>query len=175
MKLSEVIAYCAGIERLIGEVYDSFAERWPQAPSGTLWRELAREERMHGALLDDAARMPAAERVDPTFNAHRLDGIRAFVRERLASASTTLDQALGAALDLEILELDNIYRRLFSLTADDSRMSSVFRTTLGQFGHHEARILDAIERISTDTELLARAAREREHLLRRAAEQGTAE
>lgn len=175
MKLSEVIEYCAGVERLIAEVYDSFAERWPDPPTGTLWRELAREERVHGALLDGAARMPAAHRVDPSFDRDRLDSMRSFVRERLPSGDTTLDQALGTALDLESLELDNVYRRLFSLTADDSRMSSVFRLALGQFGRHESRILETIERISTDARLVERAAREREHLLRHPVLQAAAE
>ncbi len=61
---------------------------------------------------------------------------------------TTLDQALDIALDLEELELDNIYRRLLALTSDDSRMSSAFRTALGQYSHHEERLLAAIEKHS---------------------------
>lgn len=175
MKLSEVISRSAGIERLIAEVYDSFAVRWPDAPTAALWHGLAQEERIHGSLLDDAACMPAAERSDPSFDPEALEALRRSVAGRMASDATTLDEALATALDLEGLELDNIYRRLFALTTDDSRMSSVFRSALGQFGQHEARILSAIEKYSSDPALLARAARERQELLRRATARGAAE
>jgi rubrerythrin len=175
MKLSEAITYCASIERLIGDVYDSFASRWPDPPIAGLWRGLAQEERIHGAMLDDAARMPAAERVDPSFDAAKLEALRQSVANRMASATTTLDQALTTALDLEGLELDNIYRRLFALTTDDSRMSSVFRSALSQFGQHETRILSAIESYSRDPILLARASRERQHLVLEPSGRGAAE
>ena len=166
MKLGEAIQHCAGLERLIAEVYDGYAARWPRHPVSTLWRELAREERIHGALLDDAARMPPGDREDPRLDANALLRIRESVVARMANEDLTLDRALGMALDLEELELDNVYRRLFALTTDDCRMSNTFRTTLGQLGQHEARILAAIEQHSTDPSLLARAAHQRERLLR---------
>jgi hypothetical protein len=173
MKLSAVITCCAGIERLIADVYDSFATRWPDGPLTAFWHRLAQEERLHGALLDDAARMPAAERMDPSFDAESLEALRRSVAGRMAAETTTLDQAFTTALDLEALELDNIYRRLFALTTDDSRMSSAFRSALSQFGQHEARILSAVEEHSRDRALLDRAARERQELLRRTTGSGT--
>jgi rubrerythrin len=175
MRLSEVITSCAGIERLIGEVYDSFAERWPDAPTTALWRGLAEEERAHGVLLEDIARMAAADRVDPSFDAGKLEALRQAVADRMASQTTTLDQALTTALDLEALELDTVYRRLLALTADDSSLSSVFRSALAQSGQHEARLLAAIESNSRDPVLLARASRVRQWLLRGSAGHGAAE
>jgi hypothetical protein len=166
MKLCEIIGHCAGIERSIAEIYASFAERWPQPPFGPLWRELANEELGHGALLDNAARLPAAERTDASVDAAKLEAIRERVVKRFPTLRTTLDEALETALDLEELELDNIYRRLLALTTDDSRMSSTFRTALGQCGHHEERLLAAIREHAQDPALLERAARARSHLLR---------
>ncbi len=166
MKLCEIIAHCAGIERTIAEIYASFAERWPQPPFGPLWRELANEEVGHGALLDNAARLPAAERNEQSIDAPKLEAIRESVLKRFPKRATTLDQALDTALDLEELELDNIYRRLLALTTDDSRMSSTFRTALGQYSHHEERLLAAIDAHAKDPALLERAAKARDRVLR---------
>jgi hypothetical protein len=167
MKLCEIIAHCAGIERTIAEVYASFAERWPQPPLGPLWRALANEELGHGVLLDNAARLPAASREESSIDARQLDAIRESVVKRCPKLGTTLDQALGTALDLEELELDNIYRRLLALTTDDSRMSSTFRSALGQYSHHEERLLAAIDEHAKDPALLERAAQARSRILRR--------
>ena len=169
MELCEIIGYCAGIERTIAEIYASFAERWPQQPFGPLWRELAHEELGHAALLDNAARLPAAQREEASVDAPKLEAIREKVVSRFPKRKTTLLQALDIALDLEELELDNIYRRLLALTTDDSRMSSAFRTALGQYSHHEERLLAAIEGHAKDPSLLARAAVARRGLLRHGA------
>jgi hypothetical protein len=99
----------------------------------------------------------------------QLEAIRAHVVSRLPRRETTLEQALDATLDLEELELDNIYRRLLALTTDDSRMSSTFRTALGQYSHHEERLLAAIEEHAKDPSLLHIAAEARKQLLRRGA------
>ena len=91
---------------------------------------------------------PGAKRKEPSIDARKLDAIREHVVMHFPKLETTLDQALDIALDLEELELDNIYRRLLALTSDDSRMSSGFRTALGQYSHHEERLLAAIEKHS---------------------------
>jgi hypothetical protein len=169
MQLREIIGHCAAIERIIAEIYASFAERWPQLPLGGLWRELANEELVHGALLDNAARLPTAKREEDSVDASQLKMIRERVVRRFPNLETTLDQAFHTALDLEELELDNIYRRLLALTTDDSRMSSTFRTALGQYSHHEERLLAAIEKHAKDPSLLQRAGEARKRLLRRGA------
>lgn len=167
MKLGEIVGHCAGIERTIAEIYASFAERWPQPPFGPLWQALANEELGHGALLDNVARLPAAAREEASIDAPQLDAIRESVAKRFPKRGTTLDQAFDTALDLEDLELDNIYRRLLALTTDDSRMSSTFRTALGQYSHHEERLLAAIDEHAKDPALLERAAQARSRMLRR--------
>jgi hypothetical protein len=169
MQLREIIGQCAAIERVIAEIYATFAERWPQLPLGGLWRELANEELVHGALLDNAARLPAAKRKEDSVDASQLQMIRERVVRRLPKLETTLDQAFQTALDLEELELDNIYRRLLAITTDDSRMSSTFRTALGQYSHHEERLLAAVEEHAKDASLLQRAAEARKRRLRRGA------
>jgi len=169
VQLREIIGHCAGIERTIAEIYASFAERWPQLPFGELWRELANEELVHGALLDNAARLPAAKQEEASIDASKLKTIRDRVVKRLPTLRTTLDQAFHTALDLEELELGNIYRRLLALTTDDSRMSSTFRTALGQYSHHEERLLAAIEEHGKDPSLLERAIQARKRLVRRGA------
>ncbi len=167
MRLCEIIGHCAGIERTISEIYASFAERWPQPPFGPLWRDLSNEELGHGTLLDSAALLPAAQREEASVDPPKLEAIRERVVSRFPKRATTLEQALDAALDLEELELDNIYRRLLALTSDDSRMSSTFRTALGQYSHHEERLLAAIEEHAKDPLLLVRAAETRKRLVRR--------
>jgi rubrerythrin len=169
MKLNEIIGHCSGIERTIADIYSSFAERWPQQPFGALWRDLANEELGHGTLLDSTALLPGADREEASIDAPKLEGIRARVVSRLPKRETTLEQALDIALDLEELELDNIYRRLLALTTDDSRMASTFRTALGQYSHHEERLLAAIEKHAKDPALLKRAAEARGRLLRHGA------
>jgi len=124
VQLREIIGHCAGIERTIAEIYASFAERWPQLPFGELWRELANEELVHGALLDNAACLPAAKQEEASIDASKLKTIRDRVVKRFPTLRTTLDQAFHTALDLEELELGNIYRRLLALTTDDSRSAN---------------------------------------------------
>jgi rubrerythrin len=169
MKLCEIIGHCSGIERIIAEIYSSFAERWPQQPFGPLWRDLTNEELGHGTLLDNAACLPAAQREEASVDAPTLEAIREKVVSRFPKRRTTLEQALDIALDLEELELDNIYRRLLAITTDDSRMSSAFRTALGQYSDHEKRLLAAIEEHAKDPPLLKRAAEARKRLLRHGA------
>jgi rubrerythrin len=169
MRLSEVISYCAGIERMIAEIYESFAERWPEPPIGALWHQLATEEIGHGMLLDNAARFPAANRDDPGLDAAKLTALRDAVAARFLSPEASLDDAFAAALDLEQLELDNVYRRLLALTGDDSRMSTAFRSTLGEVSGHESRLLLAIEKHAKDPKLVERAARDRRRMLQHGA------
>src|SRR5262249_24983862 len=104
MKLCEIIGRCAGIERTISEIYESFAERWPQPPFGPLWRDLSGEELGHGKLLDSAALLPAAQREEASVEGPKLEAIRAQVLSRLPKPETTLEQAFDIALDLEELE-----------------------------------------------------------------------
>jgi hypothetical protein len=167
MRLCEIVGHCAGIERTISEIYASFSARWPQPPFGPLWRDLSSEELGHGTLLHSAALLPAAQREEASVEAPKLEAIRAQVLSRLPKRETTLERAFDIALDLEELELDNIYRRLLALTTDDSRMSSTCRAALGQYSHHEERLLAAIEEHAKDPSLLVRAAQTRQRLLRR--------
>jgi hypothetical protein len=169
MQLRAIIAHCAAIERILAGIYASFAERWPQVPLGALWRELANEELVHGALLDNAARLPAARREEDSVDLSQLEKIRDRVVRRLPNLATTLDQAFQTALDLEELELENVYRRLLALTTDDSRMSSTFRTALGQYSRHQERLLAAVEQHAKDPSLIERAAESRKRILRRGA------
>jgi hypothetical protein len=82
---------------------------------------------------------------------------------RFLEPDTSLDGAFAAALDLEQLELDNVYRRLLALGSDDSRMATTF--ALGQVARHESALLSAIEKHASDPKLLERAACERRRML----------
>ena len=110
-----------------------------------------------------------AKQEEASIDASKLKTIRDRVVKRFPTLRTTLDQAFHTALDLEELELGNIYRRLLALTTDDSRMSSTFRTALGQYSHHEERLLAAIEEHGKDPSLLERAIQARKRLVRRGA------
>ncbi len=171
MRLSEAISYCAGIERTIAEIYQAFAERWPQPPVGNLWQQMATDEINHATLLENAARLPAAERDDPGLTTEKLVELRDAVCARLFAPEMSLDDAFAAALDLEQLELDNVYRRLLALSSDDSRMSTTFRAALGQVDRHESTLLSAVEKHASDPKLLERAARVRRRMLQHGAEQ----
>jgi rubrerythrin len=169
MRLSKAISYCAGIERMIAEIYEGFAERWPEPPIGTLWHQMATEEIGHAILLDDATRLPAADRDDPGLDATKLTALREAVAARFLTLEMSLDEAFAAALDLEELELENVYRRLLALTGDDLRMSTAFRSCLGQVGRHENALLSAIETHAQDPKLVERAARDRRRMLQHGA------
>ena len=170
MRLSEVISYCAGIERTIAEIYQGFAERWPAPPVGALWQRMATEEINHATILEHAACLPAAERDDPRLATATLLSLREAVCARFLTPQMSLDDAFATALDLEQLELDNVYRRLLALSSDDSRMSTKFRSALSQVGRHEDTLLSAIEKHASDPELLERAARDRRRMLQHGAE-----
>jgi rubrerythrin len=165
MRLSEAISYCAGIERTIAEIYQAFAERWPQPPIGALWQQMATEEIGHATLLEHAARLPAANRDDPGLDTAKFVALRDAVCARFPAPETSLDEAFATALDLEQLELDNVYRRLLALSSDDSRMSTTFRSALGQVDRHEITLLSAVEKHASDPKLLERAARDRRRIL----------
>jgi hypothetical protein len=166
MRLSEAISYCAGIERTIAEIYQAFAERWLAPPVGALWRQMATDEINHATLLEHAGRLPTAERDDPGLTIGKLVALREAVCARFPAPDMSLDDAFAAALDLEQLELDNVYRRLLGLTGDDSRMSTTFRAALGQVDRHESTLLSAVEKHASDPKLLERAALERRRMLR---------
>jgi hypothetical protein len=165
MNLSAIIQSCAGIERQIGEVYQKFATRWPGSSVGDFWEKLAAEEMAHGMLLDEAVRLPGGEREEASIDAAKLEEIRRWVSDHFPTDRVSLDQALALAMDLEGLELDNIYRRLFAITANDHRMSNAFRTILGQIGRHDVDIARMIASHSGNVRLLERAAQcERQEL-----------
>ena len=158
MKLAEVIAYSATIERLIAEVYASFAERWSQPPLGTVWRELATEERAHARMLDEVALLPETKRADPRADsAKKLQAIHDFVMTHYPLERLSLDEALAFALDLEDLEVEHIYRRLLAVTTGDYRISRTLRTAVAQDDQHVVRIAQAIRGCSNDRALQARA------------------
>jgi hypothetical protein len=157
MKISEIIQHCAGIERVISEVYRMFAMRWPEGRLGAFWNQLADEEFTHGRILDSVACLPAAERDDPSIDAAKLAAIRDFVEDRFPFEQLSLDQAFDLALDLEELELDNIYRRLLAVTSRDHRMAEACKRALGQVSRHEHKIGDMIATFSTDARLREKA------------------
>jgi len=169
MKLSEVIRCCANVERLIGEVYERYAEQFPEDPVGAMWHELSLDERAHEARLWEIARLPVAERDDASFNPEQLEALRNRALQYLNRDVTTLDGAFATAMDLESLELENIYRRLFALTTCDSRMSSALRAALGEVGRHDQKIISAIQHHSMNPELRAIAAREHQAMLKHGA------
>src|SRR5262249_34317910 len=153
------------------EIYQSFAKRWPDPPIGTLWQQMATEEISHATLLEHAARLPGAERDDPGLDTAKLVALRETVCTRFLASEASLDEAFAAALDLEQLELDNVYRRLLALSSDDSRMSATFRAALGQVDRHENTLLSAMETQASDPKLLERAAQVRRRMLQYSAAQ----
>ena len=167
MKISEAIRWCAAIERLVSEVYERFAESMPEPPLGDLWRDLAGDEKIHESRLDDIARFPLGDEEDAYFTRERFEALREKVLDYLRRDEHTADGALAAALELETLEIENVYQRLFALTTRDSRMSGTLRAALGEVGRHQLKIVSAIREHATDEALRARAERVHAELLRR--------
>jgi len=166
MKLSAIIQSCAGIERQIGEVYQKFATRWPGSSVGDFWEKLAAEEMAHAMLLDEAVRIAGGDREEASIDVAKLEEIRKWVDDHFPTDRVSLDQALALAMDLEELELDNIYRRLFAITTNDHRMSHVFRTIVGQITRHDVEIAKMIANHSGNVRLLERAAQSERQSLR---------
>jgi len=88
-------------------------------------------------------------------------GIRESVERRFPYGDLSLDGAFAIALELEDIELDNIYRRLLAMTASDHRMANAFKSAMGQVDQHEEKLLDMIEKASDDPILRKRAAERR--------------
>lgn len=166
MKLNEIVQRCVTIEQMLAELYRSFATRFSEPAVHRFWSELADEEVSHGIALGEVVRLPAAERDDGAIDARKIEAMHTLVEGCFGLAEPSLDQALDLALDLEDMELDNIYRRLHAITVDDRRMSHAFRTAMGAIGKHEQRILDMIEQCASDPQLRAKAAARRERMLR---------
>jgi rubrerythrin len=166
MKISEAIRWCAAIERLVSEVYERFAESMPEPPLGDLWRDLAGDEKIHESRLDEIARFPLGNEENAYFTRERFEALREKVLGHLRREEHTIDGTLAAALDLETLEIENVYQRLFALTTRDSRMAGTLRAALGEVGRHQQKIVAAIREHSKDAELRARAEQMHEQLLR---------
>jgi rubrerythrin len=166
MKISEIMRHCAAIERLVAEVYQTFALRWPDPPWGAFWQSLANEELGHGRILDEVAAVPLAGREEGSIDIPKLNAIRSDIEGRFPLGKLSLDEALSLALDLEECELDNIYRRLLAVTLEDSRLSHAVKVALGQVGRHEQSLLDKIEERSKNPLLLERAVKLRSRSLK---------
>ena len=166
MKISEAIRWCAAIERLVSEVYERFAESMPDAPLGALWRDLAGDEKIHESRLDEIARMPLGDEEDEYFTRERFEALRETVLGHLRGEEHTIDGALAAALELETLEIENVYQRLFALTTRDSRMAGTLRAALGEIGRHQQKIVSAIREHAKDAALRTRAERLHDQLVR---------
>jgi hypothetical protein len=161
MKISAIIQQCATIERMISEIYRSFAVRWGSGPIHEFWAHLADDEFAHGILLDSIASLPPADRDTPSITEAKIAGIRESVERCFPYGDLSLDGAFAIALELEDIELDNIYRRLLAMTASDHRMANACKSAMGQVDRHEEKLLDMIEKASDDPIVRKRAAERR--------------
>lgn len=170
MKLSEALRQCAEVEKRIGEFYDRFAGIWAQDEKiGPFWRGMADAERTHASVLEAAAEYAAGsdrrEPVDPSAIAH----IRGYVIGMTTlEHEVDLTEAFRLAVELEGLELDELYRSLIQLTGGDFLpVSATVKASLEEFGRHEEALFAMIEQHVDDARLLAEVRRRREDAARR--------
>ena len=175
MKISAIIQQCAAVERMISEIYRIFATRWPNGPIGEFWRNLADDEVGHGILLDSIGSLPAADREEASITEAKIAHIRELVERCFTRDEPSLDGAFEIALDVEDIELDNIYRRLLAMTVSDPHMANACKSAMGQVDRHVEKLLDMIEKASDDPILRQRAAERHRRVVRTAAEHSVAE
>lgn len=153
--LAETLRECAVLERQLAGIYEHFAGAWAEdAEASALWADLAREEYVHAKDFASVLRQhfgipsPAHPAEDP-------DPAGAF-RARILGP-LTLDGALEATLDLELLEADLTRRKLRELSEDaPGATGRAVRTLLEMLSVHE-RLLSAVDRLGTSPALREKA------------------
>jgi hypothetical protein len=160
MKLANALRQCAEVERTIAQIYQSFATKWPDSPLASFWRAFAAEEIRHGQLLEEAADGTPETR-EELIDAGRIAEIRGIVHGFLAVPPSSMDDALGTALDLESLEVEHIYRRMMAVVGDLPHVQGSVGKILREAAHHDEPLLDMIEDYAGDPALRIRVKEER--------------
>jgi len=126
MELETLLRRCGTLEQRAAALYRDWAAGARERPSFcNLWTALAREEEEHARSLRVALRSPAPSSRGCLDVTGWEDAIAA-VEERLIAAeglgeSSTSDQLLAAALELEMTELETMRRALVTLAGRPQR------------------------------------------------------
>jgi hypothetical protein len=111
----------AEVERLVSKIYFRFSHLFLAQPElRDFWWEMAREEEQHGcilqacrAVMENFADWP----LDPEINGDKAQELGLWLNGFLAqgTASLTVEDAFGIAVDIESSEIDAIYSKLTQL------------------------------------------------------------
>jgi rubrerythrin len=164
MKILAVLDRCIAIERGAGEVYDTLAARCTEdSELRDFWLRMAHDERTHALALETVRTRAALEDSEhPTLadgfeeDLLGLEELVANARKGAAQADTQED-AFAIALELELSEIDTIYKALLdSLPA--SRAVEVQKTRRRDGDPHHAALARTVRARSRDEKNLTRAA-----------------
>jgi len=163
MNLRRALRLARACELAMHAVYDDIAQLTHDGDPRLVdvWQRMALVETQHAEIFEQiiadlderAARAPTE--ITPRYLEVMLDELLAF-RERLAKTAMPMDEIFSFALDMEVGEQNGILRELLDQAghALGAEIRSDIATPASQ---HIGPILDAIERLSEDTELRARA------------------
>ena len=153
----------AEIERLVAKIYYRFSHLFLSHPElRDFWWEMAREEEQHACILQACRAVIEnyeGETLDPTISRDKAQELNAWLRSFLAqgTASTSVEEAFRAALQIESSEIDAIYSKLVKLGGPN------IAKTLENLGVpasvQRQRLKAALRRFCSDPELLQAADR----------------
>lgn len=164
MKILTVLDRCIAIERGAGEVYEALAARCTgDSELRDFWRRMARDEQTHAHALETVRTRAALEDSEHPTIADGFDGVLVELEELLASArgaaerANTQEEAFAIALELELSEIDTVYKRLLdSLPRSEA---AAVQDARGRHGDaHHAALARTVRARSRDEKNLTRAA-----------------
>ena len=146
MELETLLQRCRALEQRAAALYRAWAAAARDDPGlCSMWTALAREEEEHARSLSVALRSPAPTSRGCIDVAGWEDAIAA-VEERLMAAErlgegSMADQMLGAALELEMTELETMRRALVAMAGRPDRSVE----------DHSRHLAETATRLSRDT------------------------
>jgi len=158
MRVGEMLDRCIGLERRAAEMYRRFAaQSSPGDELHGLWLRLASEEDEHAAAIGRAIAAPAGaeqSRIDGWTEA--VEEAERVLGEAEAATTSSRDDRLALALDLERTEIDTLREALLALAgqADPGAHAT---------SRHAAELAEVATRCSTDARVQLKAALVRAH------------
>ena len=111
----------AEIERLVAKIYYRFSHLFLAQPElRDFWWEMAKEEEQHACILQACRALIenfTEQTLDPAINGDKAQQLSLRLNSILAqgTASLTVEEAFGIAVDIESSEIDAIYSKLIHL------------------------------------------------------------
>ncbi|KTB48307.1 hypothetical protein DEALK_11530 [Dehalogenimonas alkenigignens] len=136
---TSVIEALAQNEELIGELYQTYADRLPIRKQ--LWQSLAGEEKMHAAWLRQFGQMQGDVKVSNRFSIAAISTYRAYVQKEIKSAISGVvndRQALTTSLYIEESLIEKNFFEAFS--GEGQSFKAVLKQLIAETNIHISKI-----------------------------------